>query len=279
METVSTALPAYLPAPLAAPGISEYPQFVRTTVPPGSGAMRAWTGIIQPFIDHGNARRFLTCVESSSAFDIVRGTIYAESAPGIEHWADSWLVRTDIRFRLLVLEFGGSEHPRAYALQPEISYHSHPMHPHLRVDRTIHLGPQRLPALCVYSGAEFVYSPAWPRIVQFLDQVSTFLARHIIWLRTRTPLPERYCDRPRRLSPGEFVFDAALGFNRDAAVAKSIVKVPRYAGYWPGAAAPCGAQQHLRTILPTRECWCWSGRPYADCHRKSDRQIANRRVQ
>ena len=52
-------------APLyAAPNFSGYRQFTEAPVPEGSGAMSAWTGVVQPFASDGSARRFL-CVAAA----------------------------------------------------------------------------------------------------------------------------------------------------------------------------------------------------------------------
>jgi hypothetical protein len=38
-------------------------------------------------------------------------------------------------------------------------------------------------------------------------------------------------------------------------------------GYWPGPCAPSGPEAHLATIKADQECWCWSGKNYAECCR------------
>jgi hypothetical protein len=190
MEAILAASHAYLPVlPGAAPEIPDYPQFEQVPVPAGSGATCAWEGTIQPFVDDAAGSRFLRCVEAGLPFDVVEGTIIAHPSSNARHWADPWLVEMDMKFRLLVLEFSGSQHPRVYALQPEISRSSHPLHPHLRTDLVITVGRRELPALCVYSGTVFTFSSEWPRIVQFLDQTSAYIGRHIIWLKTRIKFP------------------------------------------------------------------------------------------
>lgn len=274
MEIADIAMPAYLPAPLtAAPGIPDYPQFTPTPVPANSNAVRAWSGTLQPFADDDAARNFLHCVESRLPFDVFEGRITAPSHSPRCHWADRCLIGTNLRFHLVILEFGGTRHPHAYCLQPEISYDAHPLHPHLRPDRLLAFGHQPLPALCVYSGAEFKYSPEWPRMVQFLDQVSAYLGRHIIWMRTRIVLPERFGERPVLPTPGDVLFDFPPGFHRDAAISRAARHAPRCVGYWPGAVASTGAQQHLKSIKPSQECWCWSGKRYSECHRNSELQL------
>lgn len=259
---------AYLPASQSAtPEIPEYPQFVRSQIPAGSNAVGAWTGAVQPFLNDETARRFLRCVEANSSFDIVEGTIEADHAPDSEHWADRWLVGTDFHFQLLVLEFDGLRHPEARVTQPEISRQMHPTHPHLRDDRLITIGRHQLPALCIYSASVFEYSPRWSKIIQFLDQTTAYLGRHIIWLKTRVEFPAGWNTCPRVPSPGEPIFDHRPAIRRDPNLSVPSKENPLWVGYWPGPVAPSGYENHLRTISPSRECWCGSGRKYEDCHR------------
>jgi hypothetical protein len=274
MGAILATSSAYLPVPpSAAPEIPDYPQFERAPVPIGSGATCAWEGVIQPFVDDAAGCRFLRCVEVGLPFDVVEGTIIAHPSSTIRHWADPWLVEMGIRFRLFVLEFSGAQHPRAYALQPEISRSSHPLHPHLRTDLAITVGRRQLPALCVYSGAEFSYSPEWPRIVQFLDQTAAYIGRHIIWLRTRIEIPARFGCTFHVPSPGEPIFDHLPRFETDPIASVRPRRFATWFGYWPGPVAPSGASEHLRTIRPSQECWCCSGKRYGECHRPIDRAI------
>lgn len=272
MASPRLASPAYPPAPLnAAPEIPDYPQFGRAPVPSGSGATTAWIGVVRPFIDDAAARRFLRCLEAGKPFDVVEGMIDAHAPADTPHWADPWLVDMWTGFTLLVLEFEGKEHPRAYALRPEISLYCNP-NPHLRCDRTIRIGRQELPALCIYSGAAFSYRPEWPKIVQFLDQASAYLGRHLIWLRTRVEE-----GNPSRVPvPGELIPDVHPRIQTDPVASLAHRRPRRWVGYWPGPVAPTGFSEHLRTIQPLRECWCCSGEKYRDCHRPIEEQLARR---
>ncbi len=270
---------AYLPVPpSAAPEIPDYPQFERVPVPDGSDASCAWIGTIQPFEDGAAGRKFLRCIEAAQSFDVIEGTIIARLGLNYPHWADPWLVGMGMRFRLLVLEFSGTEHHRVYALQPEISRNSHPLHPHLRTDKLINIGRRKLPALCVYSGAAFRYCSEWPRIVQFLDQTTAYLGRHIIWLRTRVELPERFGDPFRVPTPGEPIFEHISPIQIDPITSTRPRNFSIWTGYWPGAVAPSGIAEHLRTIRPSSECWCCSGKRYSECHRPIEEEHAWRAI-
>jgi len=258
----------YLPAPPdSVPGILDYPQFAPTDIPQSSGATRAWIGSIQPFLDDAAARRFVRCVDAGKPFDVLQGTIETDTLLENPHWADPWLVKTTMRFKLLILEFREPEHPRSYSLQPEISRQMHPLHPHLRTDRAVLANRRLIPAMCVYSGSEFKYSPNWPKIVQFLDQTATFVGRHIIWLKTRTQLPHRFGDRFLSPLPGEPIFDHGPLYLADRNFSTIRFQPSFWSGYWPGASAPCGIESHLKSIGTSQECWCWSGKKYGECHR------------
>lgn len=273
MASVPVAASSYLPAPLnAVPEIPEHPGFVRTTAPNGSGAKRAWKGNVGPFLDDSAARRFLRAVESGRPFDIAGGKIDARASTSSAHWADPWLTNTGLEFQLLVLEFEEPEHPRAYSLQPEISRQMHPLHPHLRMDKPVIVNQRPLPALCIYSGAQFEYSPNWSRIVQFLDQLTSYVARHIIWMKTRIEMPERFGEAFRTPAPGEPIFDHQSLIQVDPILSLSRRPAHLCTGYWPGPEATSGAVNHLKTISPSQECWCCSGKKYGNCHRPVELQ-------
>jgi hypothetical protein len=279
MGALLVDLPAYLPVlPVAAPEIPDYPQFEQVPVPDGSDASSAWIGTIQPFSDDTAGRKFLRCVEEGLPFEVVEGTILSNPPSNSTHWADPWLVAMGMRFRLLILEFDDQEHPRAYSLQPEISRSSHPLHPHLRADLVINVGRRELPALCVYSGAVFNFSPKWPRIVQFLDQTAAYIGRHIIWLRTRIEIPASLGDALRVPCPGEPIFDQRPRNETDPLASVRPRGFSTWFGYWPGPVAPSGILEHLRTIRPSSECWCCSGKKYSECHRPSEQRIAWRKL-
>jgi hypothetical protein len=271
MASSFVAISANLPAPpKAVPEILDYPNFKRVDVPVGSKAVRAWKGVVRPFLDDSSARCFLRAIEGGKPVDVCEGTIDASAPQLTEHWADQWLVATGLRFLLLVLEFGEPEHPRAYSLQPEISRQMQPLHPHLRTDKPMIFRGRPIPALCVYSGAEFRYSNTSPKIVQFLDQATVFIARHIIWLRTRIEIPKRLGSRFRVPLPGEAIFDHLRLVQNDPNFSLIRRRVPLLTGYWPGPEAACGAARHVGTISRSRECWCCSGRKYGECHRDAD---------
>jgi len=275
MAAQTVTLPGLVPPP-AAPAIPEYPQFTCVPAPVGSGARNAWQGTIQPFADDITAMQILRRIEAGEPFENDAGSLFCQQPPAMTpHPADKFLIGMHTTFKVLVLELPQFEHPCAYLLEPELSPHFLSFHPHTRRDCSITIANHRLPAMCVYSGAIFQFAPGTDRIVQFLDQVATYLARHAIWLRTRVLFrcnavgKDKIEDRPK---PGEMIVDTET---RKKTFDKKHGDL-YWNGYWPGNTAPSGSEAHLATIKPNRPCWCWSGKPYKDCHRNSDEQMSRR---
>jgi hypothetical protein len=164
-------------------------------------------------------------------------------------------------------------HPVAFSLRPEISWYRFPGHPHLRIDIPLQYGGRTLHGLCVYSAADFAYGRDVPRIVQFADQVSGYLARHLVWERTRRleDFAGRILYQPK---PGELILDTEPQMQPRESL--PFLKHPKrhperlWRGHWLGKSAPAGPQLHLATIRPSQECWCGSGKRYKLCHLESE---------
>ena len=139
-------------------------------------------------------------------------------------------------------------------------------------DCSITIANHRLPAMCVYSGAIFQFAPGTDRIVQFLDQVATYLARHAIWLRTRVLFrcnavgKDKIEDRPK---PGEMIVDTETKESFDKKHGDLY-----WNGYWPGNTAPSGSEAHLADRNRNEPCWCWSGKPYKDAINSDGADVA-----
>jgi hypothetical protein len=73
--------------------------------------------------------------------------------------------------------------------------------------------------------------------------------------------------------PGEFILDLAPRFKTHPLATIKLDRSRHWMGYWPGAVAPTGVQQHIETIQPSQECWCCSGKLYGDCHRSVEAAI------
>lgn len=259
-----------------APVVPDYPQFRSIAVPENTSAVQAWLGEIRPFQSDDSARRFLRCAEAERPFNVIEGTIEASTTLYPNHWADPWLVDTGLTFKIMVLEFAPPAHPQAFAIQPLISRAIHPLYPHLREDKKIQVYGTSVPALCIYSGAEFHYAAEWPILVQFLDQVAAFLGRHIIWLRTRIGIPKHFGERFRVPAPGELTVEGILSPIDNPGITHQSNKPSKWIGYWPGPSAPTGPDRHLETIRATDQCWCWSGKKYGDCHRPIEKKWVRR---
>ena len=210
-------------------------------------------------------------MEADKSFGISEGTIVCKDNFGYTktHWAAPFLVDMTERCRLLVLSFALPVHPRAYLLSPEFSAAFLSSYPHPRGDLEIIVGKHKLAALCIYSALEFKFTGKVDRLVEFLDQASVDIARHLIWLRTRKLYRAGLGGRELIYSPkpGEMIVDNEVGI-RNAAIASIVIPERRFwDGYWPGKEARVGPKDHVRVLKPDGECWCGSGAPYGKCHR------------
>ena len=253
--------PGSVPPLLAAPLFLAYPQFVEAPIPELSNAVRAWVGNIQPFGSDLDAQHFLLRVENRLPCAVDSGTLIVPATKG-KHLFFDYLVGIVQTCRLLILEQPHPAHPRAYLLSPPYDLAMARSHPHARSDQIIVAGGKTLPGMCIYSAAEHKFDPSQDRLVQYLDLVTTHVARHLIWLKTRS-LHRAKADgtlaliRPSR--PGE-VIPSTPARNDDV-----------WIGYWPGPTAKAmGARGHLNHIAPADECWCGSSLMYKDCHRKAE---------
>lgn len=252
---------SYLAPPATAPELSDYPWFKTCAIPEGSGASKAYRGIIRPFSDDDTARRILRAFEQDLPLQVTGGRLDVELKVSDIHRLDKFLIEMAMPCTILLLEFAGSEHPRTFLLDP-------PMVPrlsqcgHVRTDKSIQIDGEWFAALCVYSGSLQYFDGSRSRLEQLLDQTATYLAKYIIWLRTRqlyrkiwnsielvkTRVPFRKITMPELPSSPDLFWN----------------------GYWPGRSAPAGPMAHLSTIRPGDECWCWSGNLYEKCCRPKE---------
>jgi hypothetical protein len=262
----------------------QYPQIAAIRPPAGTGAFRAWTCVIQPFPDSCNLREIvsdlhLDRIVYNCSGSLIHNPDCRESHPlvGIE----DCLVRMDVSFTILVLEFDDGRHSRVYCLNPEISRCRFPYHPHLRDDLGIWL--QRfLPALCVYLASDNVYDFRQDKLLQLLDFTSSWLAKHLVWMRSlntvdiltgkiigtrHLPVPEFDLSGP--LWPGGKNPDPHVRFRTDIATKRFGA-----AGTWIGPVAPHDIPATLTRVSPNAECPCGNGKRYGDCHRGAHVQIA-----
>ena len=256
---------------ISAPFSPDYPQFTQVVVPVDSGAESAWMGEIKPFLSDQSARAFLHQIERGRQIWLTGGRIQ-EAVPEGTHWADPLLVKMDVICRLLILVYPSPAHPRAYLLKPTFHDYYAVVHPHPRYDQRIIWQNKEVPGLCVYSAAEFTFDPNKDRNAQFMDQVTLYVARHLIWLRTRQLFRGTPPDGVliRSLLPGE-----TLITDRPISLPSVFLGLPPtlayWRGYWPGPTARAfNPATHYRSIKPKQECWCGSGNQYKDCHRDSD---------
>jgi hypothetical protein len=250
---------------------ADYPQFTRVIVPEGSNATSAWIGEIQPFTSNDIAKAFLHKIETNGPIWVSSGRIREESL-GKPHWADPLLVGMDVRCKLLILMQPSPAHPRAYLLNPLFPEYYSVVHPHPRFDQMVVWDYKNVPGLCIYSAPEFRYDLKRERMSQFLEQATLFVARHLIWLRTR----QLFRGFPptgtllRVLRPGEILLnDKPVLIHPAVGAGKPTLNY--WAGYWPGPTSHAfNAATHLRTIRTHHECWCGTGVSYGACHRPED---------
>ena len=105
---------------------------------------------------------------------------------------------------------------------------------------------------------------------QFLDQLTQYVAKHLIWLRTR-----RLCRWNgtgvtvlHQPSPGEAIPEQAPSAHWMQSPSGRIRLIDFWSGYWPGKAARAATpREHLRLIKPRQRCWCGLNKTYGECHR------------
>lgn len=255
-------LPSSLVPLSAAPDLSDYTQFGLCDSPEESGAARTYKGFIRPFSDDQTARDILRAIDANIPLQISGGRLSVESSHIRKHPFEDYLVEMAVPFAIMVLEFEGTEHPKAFLVSPRMVPRFN-MSPHLRPDKFVWIDGSPQPALCVYSGSLFRYRTDRNSLEQFLDQTATYLAKYLIWLRTRQlfrPLPDGTRQFVYKRKPREAVMELDLIHSREV----------YWDGFWPGPIAPSWPAQHLATIKREDECWCWSGKPYGDCCRPLD---------
>ena len=114
-----------------------YRQFKAVEPPPGSNAILAWRGSIQPFPDSRELERILDDLEVESRVTVLpRGGLQHDAlCPRTDHSALPYMDRLthmNVSFELLVLAFVPPKDPCAIGIFPEISHRILPFHPHLR---------------------------------------------------------------------------------------------------------------------------------------------------
>ena len=274
---MASAFSAKEAPPDGAPLSPQYSEFGRVPLPSGMDGESAWVGSMQPFRSDSCARSFLQDIEADLTVWVSGGRI-RDSKHIKRHWANPSLVKMAVTCQVLVLLQRPPAHPRSYLLSPIFPEYYSIVHPHPRFDQQIEFGGIRFPGLCIYSAAEFQFETHDDLMTQYLDQLTIFLAKHLIWLRTRQ-LFRGYPPRGsvvRSLLPGEDLADDTPRLVQPAT--HSTGEVWEYwRGYWPGrAAAGFNPETHLENIAAEQECWCGSGSLYGDCHRPKDKASVGR---
>jgi hypothetical protein len=257
-----TAEPVEAMPHLAASFSASYPKIRSVEIPETApGIMKAWGGIVQPFSNDETARRFLRAMEDEKPVNICDGEVIPVES-NRRHWADPLLVGMNQLCRVMVLEPTAPAHPHAYLLDPayDLAFLRANRHPHSRWDRAIKIDGRQMIGLCIYSAAEFIYLPNVEKSTQFMDQLLLYVARHLIWLRTR---------RLYRMVNGAEteVYVPRPGERIDQVVQHSEFWKGLWVGRFARFTTPAG---HFANIRPEQECWCGSGIPYGLCHRPKE---------
>jgi hypothetical protein len=129
----------------------------------------------------------------------------------------------------------------------------------------------------VFSSAELIFSEETNFYTQFLDQLAQFIAKHLIWLRTR-----RLCRKSGEATsvlyqprPGEPILEQAPLVHWVQLPTGQVQVIDYWSGYWPGKAARAiTPAEHVRKIQPTQRCWCGLNKKYGECHRANDILLA-----
>jgi hypothetical protein len=225
--------------------IPDYPGFVRTSSLSNGGGDEVWQGVIRPYAacTERDLMLVLDDLQAASGVCIRSGTLSHDPNCRREHAAIPLvqamylLKRMDgfdaEAFTIRVVVPPAPRHPKAIALYPEISAESHPKHPHLfRQDRrpgSLSCGSPD--ALCTYRPGSEDGDLATSSMTTYLDYVALFLAKHVVWGRTRGP---------------------------------------EGVGLWLGPDASHLPGVLSMTIRPDEECHCGNGRAYGECHRGAD---------
>ena len=229
--------------------IPGYSGFVR--VGPVSANEEIWTGFIQPYAhcDLPETALIIDDLYAGAPVCVQHGSLSHDPSCRRPHTSMSLLTTMHVLncmdtaqnelFAIRVVVPPAPRHPKAIALYPEISADSYPDHPHLfRQDRRPGRPQSTEPdALCTYRPGSGEWSRATSSMTTYIDFVALFLAKHVVWRRTR----------------------AIAG-----------------RGLWLGPDASHHPSALVRTIKRTDECWCGSGKAYGDCHRQGDLEAASR---
>lgn len=222
---------------------------------------RAWQGLIAPFASDEEARLALRMLAADEPISVHGGTLLPTPTAGKlkRHPMEHRIIGTGLIFDILVTEFETTPHPWVFSLSPPISQSQQKFHPHLRSDRSLQLRSKELHGLCIYSAAEFSFKPDRHPLPQFLDQVSIFLGKHVIWLKTL----QLFNRGGKCIHDGIDMNTFMSTIPADAIWSISPAEPNFWRGFWPGRSAANGPGHLL--LNPAGECWCGKGKPYKDC--------------
>jgi len=205
-----------------------YPNFTWSAELRNGYEVRCWRGIIQPLPSGSDAEKIIADLKNDRIVEVSINGIVIHSQK-CEHPHDlppelSELSSMDTSFEVEVLQWEPPIRPTSKSINPPITHELYPDHPHIFHDKS---------TLCPYLPKEIGWKWSKLKISDYIDWISIFLVKHIVWLKTR----ERY------------------GFGN---------------GIWIGSAVEHSPEFLFRTHSRGDECWCSSGKPHYKCHRKFD---------
>ncbi len=160
-----------------------YPQFNRVLHARFDGVVGAWRGSVSPFDSVSDVAAIYSALKNDEVVNIQAGRLrhlQNRCADARDKYL-AYLINMEVEFSLLALEFSGGRHSEVYCVTPEISRQRFPFHPHLRDDRSVFWGGRFIQALCT----DYAPDRACNSLLDSLDYATIFLAKHLVWVRTR----------------------------------------------------------------------------------------------
>lgn len=149
------------------------------------GNLGGWEGPIQPLPPEGDTQGVLAAIWQGEAIRVELGGVLAPAGAGRRH-LPGWLrkvrdLSTTFQVRLFYLD--PPLIPYAVCMVPEISWRTHPRHPHLFQGEAPFTYPS-LAALCPFLPSDNVWQWGRDSVARLVDFVSIWLVNHMVYDRT-----------------------------------------------------------------------------------------------
>jgi hypothetical protein len=227
----------------------DFPDFEPTAVPIFSGGRRAWRGVLRPFARTGEIVDIVAHFEAERAVNILPGGVLHHDPDCTERHELSYagaLVNMDVEFEVVIVDRGEVLHPPVYCVRPPISADIYPGHPHPRQNEPALVGSTRVHGLCIHLRSEHTDRGA-EMFVRLIDQTATYLAKHLVWVRTVGLMTSDRNGRRRCL------LEEGRGLGAMLSTPDSRESGVGWAGHWPGPAVPHQPHDMLQMLSPDDE--------------------------